>query len=139
MTADKQAMLPNKPSALLRLAVEDSQRIEVTPGYELDMRIWHNSRAGGPCRVCMAGSVMVHRLGVARLRHATPESFDEETRCALVLIDDMRGGDFSGVGLNADLAYRAGVAVTAAYFVRIGRADWSAYLRVADMLEEAGF
>jgi len=92
--------LPNKLSALLRIAVEDAQKIEKTPGYVLDMSVWH-SPANGPCAVCLAGSVMALRLRAPVADTVDPEDYvtvsvhdeddeDNSTRNALWAIDSMR-------------------------------------------------
>jgi len=56
--------LPDKPSELLLLALEDLEAVEQDPAYLVDMRHWasRNRRYTQECSVCLAGSVMVKRL-----------------------------------------------------------------------------
>lgn len=120
--------LPDRKSALLRLAVEDAQKIEKTPGYILDMSNWHVTIAD-VCHVCMAGAVMVHTLGCTRYDPHNPLDFVESDK--LDSIDEMRGG--YGTGLEA-----ANKLIRDNFSQVTRRAPWEIYLKAADMLEEAG-
>ena len=56
--------LPNKPSSLIRLAVNDLNKVEKDKNYKVYMGDWHNpySNAKGLCEVCLAGSVLAKSL-----------------------------------------------------------------------------
>ena len=64
MAAKKQVKLPEKPSALIRLALRDLEKVERSRRYVVDMSVYHVPN--GHCRVCFAGSVMAYTLKVAR-------------------------------------------------------------------------
>lgn len=53
-------MLPNKPSDLLQVALDDLRLCEKDPLYAIEMGDWH--KANGKCRVCLAGAVMAKTL-----------------------------------------------------------------------------
>lgn len=58
----KSVKLPNKPSALIRLALRDLRRVEATPGMKVDMGSWvYQNKV---CHVCFAGSVMSKTCGL---------------------------------------------------------------------------
>ena len=52
---------PTRMSEAIRMAVADLTAIEKTPGYEIDMSVWH-AKEDGACHVCFAGSVMANTL-----------------------------------------------------------------------------
>jgi hypothetical protein len=56
------AQLPNKPSGLIRLALEDLKKCLANPDYEIDMDVWHSPTDEGTCHVCLAGAVMAQTL-----------------------------------------------------------------------------
>lgn len=53
--------LPDKPSALIRLALSDLAKCEADPKYIVDMCFWYAPYVSD-CRVCLAGAVMAHSL-----------------------------------------------------------------------------
>jgi len=63
--------LPDKPSELLELAINDALEVEKMPGWELDMHIWLQRFDQNTCSACLAGSVMLRQLGVAPTRVAS--------------------------------------------------------------------
>lgn len=60
----KVVKLPEKPSALIRLALRDLEKVERSRRYRIDMEVYHVPN--GHCRVCFAGAVMAYTLKVAR-------------------------------------------------------------------------
>ena len=56
--------LPDKPSELIRLALDDLEKAEKSPTYEVNMDRWHTQEEDGICHVCLAGSVMAFSLDV---------------------------------------------------------------------------
>jgi hypothetical protein len=147
--------LPNKLSALLRIAVADAQKCEAMPEvYTLDMNKWHFPQSGGPCQVCMAGAVMAQTLGAEPGRIKSPCSFGlESIEFQLEAINAMRLGHFEEAmeylrgSREADTEEqqnatdRAGDKVHAAlagFGERGIRAPWLVYLEAAGILERAG-
>ncbi len=132
--------LPEKLSALLRLAVKDARLLASRPDlYELDMSAWVTKANGEPCRVCMAGAVMVCertemiREQVRKTGAITPEwsGFRTYERVAFELINQMRAGNFIGC-LKASRLIRRN------YNDELGRAPWHIYLKAASILAKAG-
>lgn len=55
--------LPATLHELLMLALDDLKAIENTPGYVINMSVWHQyDRTDEICSVCLAGSVMSRHL-----------------------------------------------------------------------------
>lgn len=52
--------LPDKMSELLRVAVDDLEKIEADPNYRINMAQWH-SPSGAYCEVCLAGATLATR------------------------------------------------------------------------------
>lgn len=98
--------LPNVPSRLIKLALQDLQKCEGDPRYMVDMQHWHarlqTQRArGGPhavvCRVCLAGAVMAQTLEFPVAETAVPG--DTCWSSMLMALDAFRGGDLT-LGLH---------------------------------------
>jgi hypothetical protein len=51
--------LPKKPSALIRLAVEDIEKCEADPNFKIEMSAWVSMALSGRCEVCAAGAILV--------------------------------------------------------------------------------
>ena len=87
--------LPDKPSDLLQLALDDLQKTENDDRYVINMDVWHDP--GPPdnkCRVCLAGSVMAQTLQGSPWLQLRPESFDDgKIDLQLCAIDHFREGD----------------------------------------------
>lgn len=85
--------LSDRPSALIRQAMDDLEYVERTPGYKVHMGIWHGMR-GGSCYVCMAGSVMAGTLQADMSRDYTTGSFQDRhnTSGKLNALDAFRQG-----------------------------------------------
>ncbi len=148
----KPKRLPNKLSALLRLAVKDAQAVAKLKSYRLNMQQWHNpAGTSGKCEVCMAGAVMVKELHAPRDKAITPDDYETSVYLKLDAIDDMRIGHF-GVALQSvrsdepsydeiERAQKAGARIRLSYQrdpVRFSRAPWRSYLKAADELERMG-
>lgn len=63
----KSKKLPDLPSAMLRLAMEDLAKVEADPLYTVQMSDWHSRYPREDdgrlvCHVCLAGSVMAKTL-----------------------------------------------------------------------------
>lgn len=59
-------ILPDKPSAMIRLAIADMKALMERKDlkYKIDMNTWHENDGRGTCYVCLAGSVMANTLKV---------------------------------------------------------------------------
>ncbi len=134
---------PTKLSELIRDAVHDAQEIEKREGYVLNMNAWH-VLVDGVCRVCMAGAIMVCRLGVKREVYARPENFSKRVDDLLLAVDAVRVGrlglafEYMGLEFDCDLSDRLNLKIRSAMNGLIARAQWPTYLEVADELERAG-
>ena len=71
--------LPTKPSALIRVALEDVKKILRSRTYTLNMGVWHqpvfdpdDTHKVVGCNVCLAGAVMVGHLGVKKNESCEP-------------------------------------------------------------------
>lgn len=63
MTESTPYILPKVPSQLIEIALEDLEKCERSPDYEIDMGHWFYMSASRCCYVCLAGAVMATRLG----------------------------------------------------------------------------
>lgn len=96
--------LPDKASALIRLALKDLEEVEKLPGFEVRMNVWLKNFIDAPCSVCFAGAVMVRSLfdvtsqDALPVQGASPGYFDYDTSCKLNALDAFRCGDvFEGL------------------------------------------
>ena len=85
-------VLPDKPSALIRLALEDMAKCEEDPDYEVEMSCFHlpnqdcvpdnpatmQIKPVKRCLVCLAGSVMAQTLGAADTEWLHPADFRDK-------------------------------------------------------------
>ena len=109
--------LPNKPSELILLALQDIAKCEkLRKQYKIDMDVWwHVGTKGKPCVVCAAGAVMCQSLKRPRYVFALdrisdadelvenqkepqdyavyPEDYPENIECKLEAIDCFRQGE----------------------------------------------
>lgn len=123
--------LPDLPSDLLRVAVQDAMLLEKTPGFKLDM----------------AGACMVKELDVNTCINIGPEATPEYEK--LTAINAMRNGDFYAAiksWLDSSLESEgqrkacktASELVEADYSTQKGRASWKTYQKASRILREAG-
>lgn len=92
--------LPQKPSKLLAVALEDLEKMEKTEGYAIHMNDWHwpeplwkdGDQIGTVCKVCFAGSVMARRGKVLPTRDVQPESFSPKLRKKFYALNAFREG-----------------------------------------------
>ena len=90
-----EAILPRKPSELIRLAVADARSLDRVV-YTPYSAVYHQPRpwtgAGNQCFVCFAGAVMAGTLGRPPDRYSTPGGFPVRDCDALIAIDWFRKG-----------------------------------------------
>lgn len=89
MTKTKQVKLPDKPSALIRLALRDLEKCEQSKNYQIEMGAWHEPN--GKCSVCLAGAVMAQSLYGERSKAFIPSDFGPN-ELKLRALDDFRCG-----------------------------------------------
>lgn len=91
----KPQTLPDKPSALILLALHDLAKVErQKKKFVVDMGAWVE-RLNGKCAVCLAGSVMVSTLGLPLPEGRYDEIVPMETRFSrkLYALNYFRGGE----------------------------------------------
>lgn len=93
-------LLPFKPSALIRVALQDLRKVEGMPEiYRVNMDVWHREhRTDNVCEVCLAGSMISQELGAQPNEHRGPEDFAPETMLKLYALNEFRVGNvFDGL------------------------------------------
>lgn len=95
--AKKSKRLPSKPSALIRVALEDLKAVEKDPRYVVAMDDWHHPNVSTfTCEVCLAGAVMAKTLATPLTTEMTPSLFFNEQgnlTDKLHALNDFRTGD----------------------------------------------
>ncbi|MCY4356881.1 MAG: hypothetical protein OXD01_05090 [Gammaproteobacteria bacterium] len=91
-------VLPDKPSALLRLALDDMKKCLGDADYYLDAMRWHEpNEQKDVCQVCAAGAVIAQTLKFdvsVNCDFLSDTMFDMNTKGKLYLINEMRVGYF---------------------------------------------
>ncbi len=106
--------LPDKPSELIDLALDDVLRLETTPGYRINMETYHDlNMADDLCHVCLGGAVLTnfmdrderHRLdGGGRLQDKI-RALDKFRKGRIELgLDIMGVAHPKGLPLDAEIA-----------------------------------
>lgn len=91
----KDVVLPRLPSALIQISLHDLAETErLKTKYKIDMSDWVAKQGGGKCAVCLAGAVMVRRLGAKPTRDADvyPSDFKKNER-QINAINHLREGE----------------------------------------------
>lgn len=99
-------LLPDKPSALIRLALADLEATEKMPEYHINMREFHEGMISTEfkCEVCFAGAVMARTIKVSPFMNAMPDDFDDATEAKLNALDAFRSGDIEAAFVYLDIA-----------------------------------
>ena len=89
--------LPDLPSELLALAMEDLERVEAhSHTYQIFMGDWHQPAVDGgirkKCSVCLGGAIMACTLGADPGKRYLPRDFCADTERKLNAIDNFRNG-----------------------------------------------
>ena len=111
------AVLPDSPAELVRLALSDLAKIEADPYYIVRpmMDIWHFTQYHGgyeKCEVCFAGAVMAKTLGADIMEDLAPGAFNAQDGVKLMALDAFREGHLmQGIGwlMDADANLIAGM------------------------------
>ncbi len=145
--------LPDKRSALLRMAIADCLRVEEMPEVRLNMGVWLqvDSPVGTGCEACMAGSVMLCTLQLQpRTAKCSPEGYflsndiNDDVCNKLMFIDSMRGGTLLlGDGRELTDEQRGVISacediIVTEYNKKVGHAPFHVYLDVCSKLEAVG-
>lgn len=103
------ATLPDKPSELIRVALDDLAKCEADPdSFTINMGDWLVPE-NGKCSVCLAGAVMAQSINVDRSRALTPYFLGESVRDKLLALNLLRVGDvriglsFMGIDKGCDM------------------------------------
>lgn len=88
--------LPDKPSALIRLALRDLEKTERSRSYKVAMHTWHESN--GHCTVCFAGAVMAQTLNIPKNM-----DMDPSTLCGGIWYGDCGVMQFKNKSQRVDL------------------------------------
>ena len=143
--------LPDKLSALIRVAVEDCKKAEKDPKYTVDMNLWHcllNVGEDKSCHVCMAGAVMAMSLHSDPTHNIAPSDFREgDIGDKLDALDSVRLGNLVEacevmcIDLTEETKaqiHDISEMIDQFYSPRTRRADWDTYLEAANELEAIG-
>lgn len=82
--------LPNKLSALIRVALADLERVEADPDYIVNMSEWHRPMRDGKCMVCFAGAVISRHI--SKKRYFSAADFNLANCAKLRALDYLRSG-----------------------------------------------
>ncbi len=82
--------LPDKPSELIRLALNDLALCAADPNYSIEMYEWHKPRDDGVCQVCLAGAVMAKSLNARPTAELYPHHFPDRQK--IKALDDFHDG-----------------------------------------------
>ncbi len=64
MSRDAEDLLPDKPSDLIEVALNDLRRVRKSKKFKIDMYDWFSGQLDGRCSVCLAGAVMAKTLNL---------------------------------------------------------------------------
>lgn len=120
----KKNLLPDKPSKLILVALEDLEWAEKNPKYRISMHAWHQpgmmeiSHFDGEteseqevCQVCFAGSVMAKTCKSEWSSELTPHKFPKELKRKLIALNHFRCGEvesgLSCLGVDTPLSLDA--------------------------------
>jgi len=96
MTKTEPQPLPDLPSDLILVALEDLEKVEQSPKYMIQMDDWHvpstDDQGKDVCEVCLAGAVMAMRLGADPEDDALPEDYGGTLQNKLGALNNFREG-----------------------------------------------
>ncbi len=98
--------LPDKLSALVRVAVADMVRVRRRKGYKIDLDVWHDS-GEGVCTVCMAGGVIAGTLKAPKDKDLSAFDFQDSVENKLRALNLFRSGD-----IDSAIAYAHNTSVS---------------------------
>lgn len=83
--------LPDKPSELIRMAIDDLEKVEADTKYSVRMGVWHSPSLDS-CEVCLAGAVMAKTLETPVENFEYPTGFSATVHAKLGALDSFRSG-----------------------------------------------
>ena len=83
--------LPDIPSQLITLALDDLLKIERRKGYKVNMRVWYEPDEEGVCHVCLAGAVLACEYNLDKGKEID-WGFDDEMSYKSDALDCFRRG-----------------------------------------------
>lgn len=96
--------LPDLPSELLTLALDDLEVIRKDPKYRIFMLDWHlYLPQEDVCQVCLAGAVMANTLKIDRKRDAEPLILKHKYIDKLIALDNFREGEVHSAFESLDI------------------------------------
>ncbi len=107
----------NKPSQLIRVALEDLEKQEKLPNKNIFMGDWHHwDDETNKCNICLAGAVMCERFNVLDTQDVSYENFEDDSSRQFRALNSFRRGEvedaFDNLGIkntfdipNKDIAY----------------------------------
>lgn len=98
--------LPNKPSELIHLAMNDLEAVEKNPLYRVDMEVWHEM-FNTKCHVCLAGAVMACTLAFDPKKPFF--DIDMETNDKLCVLNYLRAGLINSALNRLDINIPCGI------------------------------
>lgn len=141
--------LPDKPSALIRLALEDLKKVEQDDNYIVNMNQWHMPIVGYKCQVCLAGAVMVKEFDAPRDEFLTPGSYEitppddleAHNYNRLCSLNEFRQGMIKSGFLNLGLELPQGLprAIVVTDYEHSPRKFYEDMEAMAKLLEEHGY
>lgn len=91
-------ILSKVPSKLIRLALKDLRKVELSTEYKVNMDDWHvpanKYENASACFVCLAGAVMAGTLDADIKSDIVPQDFTGN-RDALIALDEFRSGQIT--------------------------------------------
>lgn len=96
---DEEPNLPDVPSALIRLALDDLEAVERDDKYAVNLNLWHYPNVEtGICMVCLAGAVMAKTIGLWPSHDVGPRAFvnRKDIEAKLRALDWFRMGSIEG-------------------------------------------
>ena len=133
-------MLPDKLSALIRVAVADLEKCERDENYIVDMDYWHIYR-NNKCLVCLAGAVMAKSCNIPTTMDCSPFSFTiiRSEANKLSALDSVRIGDIQEALGLFDIEHNCDFYRDVTEYSRSPEKFKSELLTLADELEEYGY
>lgn len=137
----KKIDLPEKPSDLILVALEDLEKVEKSKTYKVFMEDWHNPFDGKKCEVCFAGSVMAMEGRLSKNKYVEADKcFDEKTWEKFYALNNFRRGmvvsGLNCMGIDApDLLCEADMKVFVPDYDRNPSQFKADMLAISDMLK----
>ena len=94
---EKEDILPDKPGDLIKVALDNLNKVEKDPMYEVNMRdSWHRpfeTDTVQKCSVCFSGEVMAKTMNLSRKNEIMPNNFHYKLERKIRALDSFRKGN----------------------------------------------